>query len=183
MTYFCSWWTWTCMESTNRTTVIIVIIFICSITLKIISVSCWWNTCEMGLHLLVLWASSGFSPSIPRKLKINSSNVESCLNCIQLIILLLRIFPVLGCVIHLCPSPLTPAWWHMTASAWVSADWLISPLALPLRDNGNEWQHVQNVSQALHATLVATSGGFARSTTSLPLHAHVLQDTFWQLYP
>ena len=142
--------------------------FFCCITLEI-----WWAVSSPP-SLIMLFP--------PHKPDLNSSSVESCLNCIQLIILLLRIFPVSGRVIHLYPSQLTPAWWHMTASAWVSTDWLISPLALPLWDNGNEWQHVQRFSKALHATLAATSGGLARSTAPLPLRAHVQQDAFWQLH-
>lgn len=167
MTYFCSWWTWTCMEPADRRTVIFVITFSAA--------SLWKSDGQSAL----LWVRSCFFPHKP---DFNSSSVESCLNCIQLIILLLRIFPVSGRVIHLYPSQLTPAWWHMTASAWVSTDWLISPLALPLWDNGNEWQHVQRVSKALHATLAATSGALARSTAPLPLRAHVQQDAFWQLH-
>lgn len=103
------------------------------------------------------------------------THAESCLTFIQLISLLLRIFPALGRVIHLCLSQHSLAWWHMTASVWVSTDWLISPLVLPLRDNGNEWQHGQTLSGS---TCYISSVGFVRSTAPLPLRAHVLQDTF-----
>lgn len=129
----------------------------------------------------VLLSWIGFSHSMPCK-----PNLNSCSNCIQLIVLLLRIFPCSGCVIHLYPSQLTPAWWHMTALAWVSTNWLISPLASPLRDNGTEWQHVHNVAQALHATLATYQWRFSQkhSTTSSPRPTgHILAATFNMIIP
>ena len=110
----------------------------------------------------------------------NPTTFQACW-CIRQMILQLR-YSLCRCVIHLGPWQLTPAWWHMTASAWVSTDWLISPLAVPLRGNGNEWHRMQNVSLGLHATLAATSGGLGGSTTPLPLHAHAPQDPARQLH-
>lgn len=167
MTYFCSWWTWTCLESTNRRTDITVIIFFLPHHSEDHFLATLMTHFRDGHSSAVPLGLIRFSPSIPRQPNLNSSSVEPGFNFIQLITLLLRIFPASGCVIHLYPSQLAPVWWHMTAPAWVSTAWLISPLAFPLRDNGNEWQHVQNVS-ACYISCYQWKFGLKHRATSSP---------------
>ncbi|KAM7385840.1 hypothetical protein PAMP_001895 [Pampus punctatissimus] len=123
-----------------------------------------------GNHFCVITTASS---SIPYKQNSHSFNFKSCLTCIQLIILLLKIFPTLG-MFH--PSL------SVTVHSSMDTHDSYSMNTLRMIDIPH-WIMEMNDSacrMSLYATLAAISRDFARSTTLLPLHAHSPQDVVWQ---